>query len=305
MDFSKGINIGDHFEELITTEKFEYPIKDWYFDIIKKCGFDHIRLPVNWAYHCEDYNGYRIDKKFVAHVERAVTEFVKRGYYVILNIHHFREAADDPKSQLEKLVALWEQIADIFKDYSDRVIFEVMNEPTWRADPQDWNEVQNYLISVIRKTNPTRQIMICGVDYSGLFALKDVIPPKDDKNLIGTFHYYFPVEFTHQSAPWSPTYKDLHDLHWEGTEEEKQWCVNAMLEAKKWSEKYGLPVNLGEFGVYKAADMESRCRWTNFVKNTALSYGFSFTYWELNRNFAICEKNRPSLIQPLADALIK
>lgn len=305
MKFSKGINIGDHFENVIKTKDFQYPIKDWYFDVIKDCGFDHVRLPVKWSYHCDDDNGFKIHKEFSDMVQKAVTDFISNGFYVILNIHHFREAADDPKSQMQKLTALWEQIGETFKDYSDMLVFEVMNEPTWRTTSEDWNEVQNHLVSVIRKTNPTREVMIGGIDYNGLFKLNDITPPENDPNIIGTFHYYFPVDFTHQGAEWSPTYKDLKDLHWEGTKEEKDWCVNAMAEAKKWSEKYNLPVNLGEFGVYQKADMESRCKWTKFVKDTALSYGFSFSYWEFNRGFGICEREEPKLRQPLADALIK
>ena len=62
-----------------------------------------------------------------------------------------------------------------------------MNEPTWRTTPEEWNEVQEEALAVIRKTNPTRTVMVCGIDYSGLVALDNLKIPKDD-NLIATSH---------------------------------------------------------------------------------------------------------------------
>ena len=37
-------------------------------------------------------------------------------------------------------------------------------------------------------------------------------------------------------------------------------------EASKWSEQNNRPIFLGEFGAYSKGDMDSRIRWTSFVR---------------------------------------
>lgn len=302
----RGINIGDHFENTPKPGvEFENPIKEWYYDLIKGLGFDHIRLPAKWSAHSDDHNKFKIDERFAQMVEDTVDRFISLDMTVILNIHHFREAADDPESQYDKLCALWDQIALRFKDKSDYLIFEVMNEPRWNVDAKIWNRIQNDLVGIIRKSNPTRTVMIGGIDYNGIYALKDMVPPKDDQNILATFHYYFPLEFTHQGASWSPTYTDISDIKWMGTDDEINDVKNGMLHAKAWMDKYNLPMNLGEFGAYSKGDIDSRVRWTKCVREAAEELGISWSYWEFNRGFGICEKEKPEVIQPLVDALLK
>ena len=306
MNFKRGINIGDHFEEVpIPGEKFKNPIGDEYYDDVKRLGFDHIRLPAKWDAHTDDEHGFKIDPYFLDMYVDSVDKFLQRDLSVIVNIHHFREAMDAPKANSKKIYAIWEQLADKFKDYSDKLVFEVMNEPTWRTTAEEWNEVQNQAVKIIRETNPTREIEVCGIDYSGLFAMDKLVPPKNDENIIGTFHYYFPLEFTHQGAPWSPTYADLHDVRWLGTPEDYENIRKNIVEhAVAWSKKYNLPANLGEFGVYRAAEMTDRAKYTRAVREICEENGISWTYWEYNRNFGIRNLNTDEYYQPLIDALV-
>ncbi|MBN2710983.1 MAG: glycoside hydrolase family 5 protein [Planctomycetes bacterium] len=301
----RGINIGNHFEQTpVPGVEFADPMQDWYYRTIKELGFDHVRLPVKWSSHTDDNNGFRIDERVLGMVQKAILEFLAKDLSVVLNIHHFREAMDDPKANQEKIYAIWEQLALHFKDYPDTLIFEVMNEPTWKADARDWNEVQNNTVARIRKTNPVRKVMIGGIDYTGLFALKDLVPPENDPNLIASFHYYFPLEFTHQGASWSPTYKDVKGVSWQGTQEEIDDIRNGIRDnAKAWSDRYGIPMNLGEFGALSTADMDSRARYTRCVRDVCEEFGISWTYWEFNGGFGISSKTG-ELIMPLVDALL-
>jgi len=44
--------------------------------------------------------------------------------------------------------------------------------------------------------------------------------PADDRNLIVTFHYYAPIRFTHQGAPWSQTFSRIGPLDWGSPDDE-------------------------------------------------------------------------------------
>ena len=76
--------------------------------------------------------------------------------YVILNVHH--ENWNDPyedsyKEASKKLKNLWKQIANEFKDYGRRLIFEGMNEPRWRNTNFEWNGGNSEGRSVVNKLN--------------------------------------------------------------------------------------------------------------------------------------------------------
>lgn len=305
LTIKRGVNIGNHFENKpVKLVKFANPIKDYYYDTIKNLGFDHIRLPVRWSAHCDDENGFKIDDNFMQMVDGEVSKFLEIGLSVILNIHHFEEAAVNPAENIDKLHAIWEQVAGHFSDYSDRLIFEVMNEPKWMVDAAEWNKLQNSLVKTIRKSNPDRYIMIGGVDYNGLFALNDLVPPEGDSRIITTFHYYFPLEFTHQGASWSPTYSKLKDIEWRGTPQEIREVEENLETAKRFMDKYSLPMYCGEFGAYSAADMDSRARWTRCVRERLEKLGIGWGYWEFSSSFGIIDKKTRELKKPLVDALL-
>lgn len=302
-----GINIGDHFElDFDKSLPFENPVKDWYYKAIVDLGFDHVRLPVKWSWWTDDDNGYKIDKIFFDEVEKTVNKLLDCGLEVVLNIHHFREAMDFPRENAEKIFAIWEQVGERFKNHSDKLIFEVMNEPTWKTTPEEWNEVQEEALKVIRKTNPTRRVMVCGIDYSGLVALDNLKLPKDD-NLIATFHFYDPFEFTHQGAPWSATMKDSRGVHWFGSDDDKEFIMARFVaHAKNFQRRNnGIPMNLGEFGAYhKHNEMSEVIEWTKCVRETCEKLGYSWTYWEFNRSFGIYTRDgKPK--HELIDALLK
>lgn len=304
MDFKRGINIGDHFEvNPPLGVPFENPIGADYFDSICSLGFDHVRLPVRWSAHTDDAHGYAIDKPFFSMVRNTVDKFLAKGLTVILNVHHFTEAADDPRANYDKLAAIWEQLGTRFCGYSDRLVFELLNEPH-NCDPDELNDVYARLTALIRRTNPTRKILIGGVSSSSIASFKTLVPPTGDGNIIATFHYYNPFYFTHQGAHWA-SLDHIHGVRWNGTDEEIAAVRRDISVALAWRERFGIPLNLGEFGAYgKYAAMEDRAKWARTVRTACEEAGISWTYWEYNRGFGIRDGQSDRYFKPLTDALL-
>jgi hypothetical protein len=90
---------------------------------------------------------------------------------------------------------------------------------------------------------------------------------------------------------------------WTGSDLEKRILDNLFRYVKSWSETTGLPVLLGEFGAYSKADMESRVRWTNYMRGLAEYYGFAWSYWEFCSGFGIYDQESGEFFEGLADAL--
>lgn len=73
--------------------------------------------------------------------------------------------------------------------------------------------------------------------------------------------------------------------------------------AARWGRERGLPVHLGEFGVYNPADMDSRARWTRAVRESAERNGMAWAYWELAAGFGFFDPQAGAFRAPLLDAL--
>ena len=177
-------------------------------DTVRDAGFDAVRIPTTWFNHADD--DLNVDEEWFSRVHEVVDYAYSEGMYVILNVHH--ENWNDPyestyKETSRKLKNLWKQIANEFKDYGSRLIFEGMNEPRWRNTNFEWNggnsegrEVVNKLnadfVKAVRATggnNKYRALMI--PTYAASTSSLEGFTVPDDKSLIVSVHAYSPYNF--------------------------------------------------------------------------------------------------------------
>lgn len=126
------------------------------FKMMKDAGFNAIRVPVTWYPHMEakfdegltwdpvkDPIGTKIQEAWMKRVHEIVDYIISQDMYCILNIHHDTGAAStcwlvasekDYEEHKERFEAVWTQIAEEFKDYDGRLLFEGYNE---MLDPYD------------------------------------------------------------------------------------------------------------------------------------------------------------------------
>jgi len=116
------------------------------------------------------------------------------------------------------------------------------------------------------------------------------------------FHYYEPYDFTHQGAffadPPPPTGK-----HW-GTAKDRAALAEDFEKASKFRDKMGMPLILGEFGVYEEVPLNLRADWTAAVRAEAENAGFGWCHWGFATTFKSYDQDRRAWIRPMLRALI-
>jgi endoglucanase len=293
----RGINLGNALEAPREGE-WGVTLKAEYFQAIKEAGFASVRMPIKWSAHTAAGSPYTIDAKFAERVDWAVDQATRNGLNIILNVHHYGEMDTQPDEHLPRLAAIWEQVAARYKDKPANVYFELLNEPNTRLIEAKWNAAIPALLAAIRKTNPARPVIVGPAFWNAIWALDKLeLPP--DKNLILTVHFYDPLKFTHQGAPWAEGSGKWKGTKWSGTEQEQAELRKSLDKAAEWAKKQNRPVFLGEFGAYQQADMDSRVRWTWFIAREAEKRDFSWAYWEFCSGFGAydpkIDKWRPEL----------
>jgi endoglucanase len=289
------------------------PLKAEYFQRIKDAGFKHIRLVIRWSAYADANAPFGIEPDFQKKVDWIVQQCLTNGLAVVLDFHYYplisftgREtSSEDPAKNRERFLALWGHIAEHYKGSPPEVMFGLLNEPNRpNLGTVGWNELAAETLSIMRRTNPQRTVLVQTANGGGFGTLENLQIAGKERNVIVEVHYYSPSRFTHQQAPWSSS-RVFKDILWNGTVEEKKAIADDFAKVAAWAKTNNRPLYLGEFGAYQAADMASRARWTSFVARTAEQLGMSWAYWGFWRcGFDLFDPATESFTTPLLSALV-
>ncbi|MFP4053862.1 MAG: glycoside hydrolase family 5 protein [Phycisphaerae bacterium] len=299
-----GVNMGNMLEAPREGEWGVTMEKD-FFAKIAEAGFDSVRIPVRWDTHADANAPYRIDPAFLKRVRWAVDNARRQKLAVVLNFHHHESIYKDPNAETPRFVALWKQVAEAFSDYDRSLVFELLNEPHGKLDAAKWNDVLAGALAVVRKSNPTRAVMVGPAGWNSPNQLDRLQLPADDHMLIVTFHYYSPFHFTHQGAEWvGKKANEWLGKKWADTAKQRKAIEEHFARVATWGKKHRRPIYLGEFGAYGKADMESRVRWTRFVRTTAERHDMAWAYWEFGAGFGVYDRQANRWRKELLNALL-
>ena len=181
------------------------------FDLLVQDGFNLARIPVTWGDHMDE--NYKVDPAWMARVHEIVDYAIDDGMFVILNTHHeewYFPTEENKQQDMEQLKALWEQIAEEFKNYDEHLIFEGLNEPRLRGTGKEWTggdkesraivaEYEKVFYDTVRASggnNAKRHLMMTGyAASSGRNCLEQVYLPEGDNKVIVSVHAYLPYAF--------------------------------------------------------------------------------------------------------------
>ncbi|KUO63388.1 hypothetical protein APF79_06360 [bacterium BRH_c32] len=295
----KGVNIIGY--DPIWKNFDQKRFKENYFTKLKDAGFNSVRINLH-AFSFMDKETLLLPESWFNTLDWAVNNALKNNLLVILDMHNFGEMGNAPEENLPRLKAFWEQVADHYQNYSDSVVFEILNEPFGKLTDELWNQYHKELLQIIRRTNPERIVIIGPGFWNNIYHLDALTLPEDDKNLIVTVHYYLPMEFTHQGASWTPENSQL-GIKW-GSDEEIKKLRDDFSLVNQWAIKNNRPILLGEFGAYDKGEMEYRVKYIYNVCRTAEEFGWSWAYWQFDSDFILYFIGIEEWNAPILNALI-
>jgi endoglucanase len=304
----------------------------------RQAGFDHVRLPVRFSAHASFGPPYALDADFFARVDWAIGQALANDLAVIVDVHHYDELTKEPEAQRERFCALWRQIAQRYAGASQAVVFELLNEPNGALAAPEWNAILADALRIVRESNPTRLVVLEGVDWASAQSLRDTLAvPEGDPNLVGSFHMYQPILFTHQGAGFMPPEFRTQGVVFPGPPAAplvpagsasavswvREWfarydtlppetnpsgpstIADQLGMASTFAERRHLPVYMGEFGTIDHADPRSRATWTRATRVEAERRGFGWAYWDDAGGFKAYDRSTRTWVPYLKSALLE
>ena len=334
----RGLNLGNVLSAPIEGNWAEV-VEQQYFIDVAAAGFTNVRIPIDFfgarttgntsgyssaAGTAGNYTGtadnYIVSSNYLDRIEQVIEWSLNQGLVTIIDFHGSNLKSEfiytfdvgeseytDPTSARraadnQKYRAIWVQIANRFKDYSENLLFEVINEPYFHMSAADMNALNSDILTIIRGSggsNGTRNIIITGGGKTSHEAPTEIDPNiiSGDRYVIATFHYYQPFDFTSSSA-------DARDAESWGIDAEKIELTDRFDVVFSWAASNNIPIFLGEFGAdntggykYSTGDLNtisgnatgfadggpdnaSRIEFHRFVAEQAINRGFSFAAWD-------------------------
>lgn len=296
----RGINIIGY--DPLWKDPSKARFKEKHFSAIRDAGFDFVRVNLAAFRHMDAQN--RIDPKWLATLDWVVKGATAAGLSVILDEHDFNECAQDVDVCRVKLTAFWTQVAPRYSASSDKLLFELLNEPHDKLDAENWNDLAADVLKTVRQSNPKRLIVIGPTRWNNFEELPNLKLPEDDRNILVTFHYYEPFRFTHQGASWTDL-TNVKGVTW-GSDQDRERIKTDFDKVSAWAQATNRPVLLGEFGAYdkSGTPMEYRAAYTGAVAREAERHGFSWAYWQFDSDFVAYDISKDEWVAPIRDALI-
>ena len=234
-------------------------------------GFGVLRIPVAWSNMMADDGTYTINPDYADRVQEVVDMALGTGMYVIVNIHYdngwiskFPENVDE---NMKRYTTMWKQIAELFRDRGDKLVFESQNEALgweslWNrysgtndAEKQSSydlvNRVNQAFVDTVRATggnNAKRHLLISGYNTDiDLTCDKLFKMPSDPAGRLAvSVHYYNPSTLTilEKDADWGKAKTD-----W-GSKSDIAELNRCMDLLKATFIDNGIPVIVGEYGCF-------------------------------------------------------
>jgi hypothetical protein len=269
---------------------------------IAKAGFKTIRLPVRWSSRAANTAPYAIDPAFMLRVKGIVADARNAGLNIILNSHHFEEIHEDPSpANIAKLASMWKQIAAEFANEPNANLwFEIENEPHNNFNDSNLLKVLAPALAEIRKTNPTRPVIIGGERWSGINSLTTLKLP-DDPNIVPTFHYYDPFDFTHQGATWVDPVPPMGRVY--GTAADGKLLTDDVEKIRAYIKRTGKTPFMGEFGANGTIPLSDRVKFQKAVRTAFDQIGIGMCAWGYTNTFPLWDQTSGKWVPGMLDAM--
>lgn len=318
----RGVNIS-HF---LSQRDPEQPKGPGYFAemdaaFLARCGFDHVRLPVDEDILWDDQGKRREAAWDCLHDTLA---FCKRqGLRVLLDLHivrshHFNSefqgetnALWTSEAEQDHLVELWRLLCKEMEAHdTDFLGFEILNEPV-SPEASTWNRILNRCHKAIRERQPGRTIVVGSNNWQKVWTVPELELPADDPATVVSFHYYEPGMVTHYKSHWTALGEydgrvrypgvpfppeDIPDdasgrlrslLAESNRPYDREVILGEVRIAVDHAKSLGMPAYCGEWGCIRRTPREVRLAWYRDVVDVFAQLGVGWAIWDYKGGFRI------------------
>ena len=285
---------------------------------LHRIGLRHVRIPVDRSWIALAKDPGHPDGTHLSELLSAVQAANDEDLLAVITLNatgdYINRLAGDASTQ-QTACDLWWNIARQLSERvgPDHLAFEVLNEPG--IDGADSSRLMQILAGAIRNAAPAHTLIVAGGHYSKVEDLVE-LKPLADSNVVYTFHFYEPQNFTHQGATWGwAPWAKFHDFPYPSSPAlvapildlldpearphaeyygEQRWNRDKLAtfldKASEWARSNHQVIWCGEFGALKAsASRSARDNWLRDVRELLEQRGIGWAHFDFAEHFGLVD----------------
>ena len=271
------------------------------YEKLSEMGFNNVRFYLNYGIFESDLEPYSYNEDGFIWLDRNIEWAKEYGIRLVLNMHYpqggYQSGGDghalwtEPEN-MNRLSALWTEIARRYADEPTILGYGLINEPIVAVEKTTdaidvYTTAVQGMVDSIRKVNDTQIIFVEKIhtvqeidtwkrswpDLNG----RHNFPVIADDNIVYEFHFYNPLDFTHQ---WKLEEIKSYPYKKDGNLYDKSSMALDIKKYVDFSKKYNVPVYCGEFGISTDCfkDGANGTQWVCDILDIFLENGVNFNY---------------------------
>ena len=244
---------------------------------LKKLGCNALRIPFNYRVFEDDLHPFVFSSKAFSYIDHVIDLCAAEDIGVIIDYHSaqgfqsWAHCVDNitgetpiyfDKQCQDRFVALWEFVAEHYKDNENIICYDLMNEPT--PTPMEYENLRviyRNAIAAIRKIDKKHIISIEGTAASTNF---EAMYERFDDNMAFTPHIY----------PQGPKYTAKTDRAWR-----KEQLIREIDFQNQAAAALNVPVWYGETGLKTGPTEKDRLELLDLSLEIFNERGYGWTLW--------------------------
>lgn len=233
-----------------TDADIEHYVKDWHGYVV--------RILVNSI--TEEKPPYAVNEKMKARVFGALDRCLDHGLITVFSPsasfgNNDRFFANE--EWLAAFTSFWKEVAARYRDKGP-IVYDLINEPWGGEARKRWNSYAKELTAAIREIDDRHTIMLVPPEWGWANGFR-YLEPTGDKNTVYSFHFYGPMDYTHQrnQGHMKTTEEQWKERVYPGPLQGEPWDKERFRKeirlAADWRDKHNVKMWCGEFGVARWA----------------------------------------------------
>lgn len=179
------------------------------FKILHDAGFNHVRIMLDYRHFTEAGELRKLSPVKMEKIDRAIQLarqndlhtticfFSVPGYSVHRQVQE--PSLWEDRDTQEVFIGFWKLFAAHCADIPPSALsFNLINEPPWGLGEKEYADLMRKAIHAIRESDPSRQIVIDGLNSGRL----PVMSLAEEPDTVQSAHFYEPFTLTHYHANW-------------------------------------------------------------------------------------------------------
>ncbi len=300
-----------------------------FYQEIWDVGFDHIRLVLSlpsenpYPGECIDHVGFDengnayVTDEFYEVLDLITKLATDAGLYVVLDMHDSEIGVDrtTPEGHQQNLAyfnSLWADMAEHFQDASEKIFFELMNEPVFKTEDLEWEHqlLRDYMqsgVNTIRAIDEDRMVITTVQSASYHLCAKDhpemIAQFQQDPYIWFTCHNYFPYEFTIENERTHIDAVTGEPIYYPFNEDMERTTISEIQAIRETEIQMGMDFWVGEFGAYDNVHYEDRIAYYKTSAETYRRCQIAWCKWEISWGFVTYGVWEKEWDQKMLDAL--